>query len=168
MLLLLIKPVTSSFKLQMKAAKINFFDRKIAAAADRRKKGVLSRAGALVRGIARRSIRYRKNKNIHSPPGTPPYSHTGKGEFGIKTILFAYQPSTETVIVGPVGRTSRYSVPEALEFGGVSLARTNRHQRRKTGKKFQKVMIRKRPFMRPALQAFKDDYPRLWKDVVRG
>ncbi len=143
-----------------------FFDiQKIERAAERAKARVLNRSGATVRKIARRSIRFRKRKV--SRPGDPPFAHVSSREFGIRTILYFYEPQNSAVIVGPVGRTSASSVPEALEFGGRSVTQLSRWQRRRTGRRTQTVTVRKRPFMAPALETFAREYPDLWKDSIQ-
>ena len=156
------------------------------------RKRILLRAGGLIRKIARSSIKARKWKKfakrpsksgkthyIHdyldlraltSQPGQPPFAHTSKGEFGIKTILFAYDNRTDSVIVGPVGRPSAYSVPQALEYGGVTVVRVPSWARKRSriqGKSKIVKRIKARPFMRPALEKFQKEYPQLWRDAIR-
>lgn len=129
-------------------AKLNYFDR------DRVKRSIrlsvrepLIRSGALVRTIARRSIRRRRKSSL---PGQPPHAH-GKGL--IKRISFWYNESRQSVSVGPdllnVGRRRRVpargTVPFILEYGGNMVMTRARDHR----------VIRyhqaARPFMRPAL-----------------
>jgi phage gpG-like protein len=66
-----------------------------------------------------------------SPPGTPPYTHTGRLK---KAILFAYNRATESVVVGPSERIT--------DIGGL-------HEKggRRRGRRYPA-----RPFMRPARQ----------------
>ena len=108
---------------------------------DKERMEVLNKAGKVVRGIARRSIRKRAWKAAAnrrgrpakhgtyttywggttsiSPAGSAPRSHTSGSTFGIKSILYGYDSKTDQVIVGPVGgNRSRNSVPQVLEFGG--------------------------------------------------
>ncbi len=131
---------------------------------------VFSSAQGLVRTIARRSIKkrkYRGAKTQKSAPGNPPFSHTD-GSFGIRTILFHYDDKSGSVIIGPVGRSSAHSVPEALEFGGPAIVRIPRYMRKaRGGAKTQRVVIKRRPFMAPALEKFESDYPALWKDAIK-
>jgi hypothetical protein len=105
------------------------------------RKKILMKGGAIVRTIARRSLRKRAwrtaannrgrkskasqyttwwgGKTAISNPGSQPFSHTSGKTFGLKTIAFSYDPVTGGVIVGPVGGDrSRNSVPNVLEFGG--------------------------------------------------
>jgi hypothetical protein len=75
-----------------------FFDRpKVIASMKKAKRKVLSKAGAFVRKRARSSMRRRKSA---SAPGSPPSAHSSGNS--LKTILFAYQPQSESTIVGPV------------------------------------------------------------------
>ncbi len=69
-------------------------------------------AGRLIYRIARNSIRRRKNKNAHSAPGTPPFTHTGALK---RSIRFA--ASDRDVVVGPT-HTEIGLVAHLHEFGG--------------------------------------------------
>lgn len=91
-----------------------FFDRqKVIDAMDRTQARILIRFGALVRIIARRSIRSSRKS---SPPGQPPRSHEGslKGR-----ILFVADIKRRDVVIGPerIG-SSNPPVPGLLEHGG--------------------------------------------------
>ena len=164
---------------------------------DRKRKKVLMRSGALVRGIARRSIRKRawrvggsargrKSSNAKyttywggttaiSSPGKPPFSHTSGSTFGIKTILFKYDSSTGSVVVGPMhGSRSANKIPNVIEFGGQT---TNTipafaHAKKRSlgvssGRRYKlRKNIAARPFMRPAFEKFKDSYPTLFRDII--
>jgi len=110
----------------------------------------LSKAGALVRTIARRSMRYvtslaaqqrqvaageRKRltgEPSPSSPGSPPHAvrpHPWIREF----LYYAYDPAAGSVIIGPVRLSSRINVPSLHEFGGTVMVR-NKHRRvRKIG-----------------------------------
>lgn len=78
--------------------KESFFDRpKVIASLKKAKRKALSKAGAFVRRRARSSLRRRKNP---SAPGSPPSTHSK--DPSLKTILFAFQPQSESTIVGPV------------------------------------------------------------------
>lgn len=75
-----------------------FFDRpKVIASLKKAKRKALSKAGAFVRRRARSSMRRRKSA---SPAGSPPSAHSNGNS--LKTILFAFQPQSESTIVGPV------------------------------------------------------------------
>jgi hypothetical protein len=95
----------------------------VIAATRRAERTVLSRQGAYVRGIAKRKIRRRKNPDLSSPPGTPPYTHTGALK---KSIVFAV--GTDSVIIGPswseIGR-----IGHTHEFGGTEPAKPSRKRK---------------------------------------
>lgn len=126
-------------------------------------------AGALVRRLSRDSIRFRKKKI--SLPGQPPRQHTRVGLANIKKIIFAYDPSRKTTIVGPIkfpgskkrkkGQQARAMlskpVPSILEHGGYSYA----------GKKQKRVRVRKRPYMLPALQSARPAFAKMYRESVR-
>jgi hypothetical protein len=98
---------------------------------------VLSRQGAYVRGIARRKIRRAPrgvtrdvhgrfqtgNERVSSPPGTPPYTHTGALK---KSIIFGV--GEDSVVIGPtyseIGR-----IGHTHEFGGVEPAKRSRKRK---------------------------------------
>lgn len=128
-----------------------FFDRDLVAQRVRRQEAKqLSRIGAFVRTTARRSMRSGGKRRVSSPPGTPPRVHVGY----LKNFLpFVFDPSTRTVVVGPLSltRASGY-VPNLLEFGGTNP---------KTGKRYAA-----RPFMGPALQNNLDQIPKQWRNSV--
>lgn len=111
----------------------------------------LMRAGALVRTIARRSIRRRRRP---SNPGQPPSSHSGE----LRMILFGYDDATGGVVVGPRrlgGLTTRGGeVPSLHEFGGV-VTRNGRLLR-----------YARRPYMAPAMERAAESMPELFRDLV--
>ena len=125
---------------------------------------VQKRSGGLVRSIWRRSIRYRKNKK--SSPGQAPFTHVRSGAFGLRSILFDYDPVTQTTIIGPVGGDDRTNAPAALEFGGRAKIKTRPSERRKTGKRTRTVRIQKRSSGDKALAAFATSYPDLWRNSI--
>lgn len=136
-----------------------FFDRQVVLqAVDKAKREVLSKAGAFIRTAARTSIRKR---NGTSRPGRPPYSHTGLLR---RFILFGYDRSSDSVVVGPVG-FGRSRAPNVLEFGGVT-ERPRWWRRRREQRRW--VRVRARPFMGPALEKERDKLPALWAGSVRG
>ena len=132
-----------------------FFDRaRVQAATDRAQRRVLRRFGAFVRQRARTSIRPRKGT---SPPGQPPYSHTGLLR---RNIYFAYEPMRRSVIVGPVRLNAKAGeAPRLLETGGRTL---RRHRGR-----LQPAIYRPRPYMLPAFAAEQQKLPSLWKNSIR-
>ena len=126
-----------------------FGNRPVRQAADRATRAVLSKAGAFVRRRAKSSIRRRKRI---SRPGRPPSSHAGHLK---RLILFGYDRGADSVVIGPL-RFRRGEAPPLLEFGG---------RARRSGRRMR---YRARPFMGPALEAEAPNFPRLWKDSVKG
>lgn len=134
-----------------------FFDRpRVVAAVDRAKRKTLSRGGAFIRQSARSSIRKRKGS---APPGKPPHSHEGSLR---RLILFGYDRSTDSVVVGPVG-FRKSTAPNVLEFGGRTVI-----TRRVRGQLVRRrVKIAERPYMGPALAKEKDKLPKTWANSVK-
>jgi hypothetical protein len=87
----------------------------------------MGRIGAYIRTRARTSMRYRKRASL---PGQPPSAHTGllRGKSGQGGIDFSFDPSTYSLVVGPIKLNKVYfnragepitgPVPNVLEFGG--------------------------------------------------
>lgn len=159
-----------------------FFDRPaVVDMVDKKERRVLSQFGAFVRRTARRSIT--KTKKKVSAPGSPPKCHSP--EPNLRTIFFAYDQRTHSVVVGPVylnqSRSLRTyasnTIPNVLEQGGVIKINEKRVGRRwvtmgrrnpRPGQptRTRPVRIAPRPFMRPALEAEVDGFPDLWASTV--
>jgi hypothetical protein len=166
-----------------------FFDRlpvqKMMADHERR---ALSRIGAFIRRRARSSIRRRKRT---SSPGQPPSAHSTDKVATLKNILFGYDSSKKSVVVGPVllnqfnhdwiAGVGSISIPELMEHGGVltiSEKSTDdgktwwrRNQRRRIpspGERWRRrrAKYRARPYMRPALQKELPNIPRIFAGRV--
>ena len=125
-------------------------------------KTALNKSGAYIRRSAKASIKRRK-RGI-SEPGQPPISHTG----AIKRILYAYDPRTRTVVVGPLPFGLRGA--GVLEYGGVT--RVKQPVPTSGGGyriRIIKMLIRARPFMRPALsrEAASGKLASAWKNVMK-
>lgn len=135
-----------------------FFDRPaVKRSVDAAKRRVLSKGGAFIRTAARTSIRKRKGS---APPGKPPHSHKGTLR---RLILFGYDKSSDSVVVGPVGFT-RSTAPNVLEFGGKATL-----VRRRRGKLVrERAAYDSRPFMGPALQKERPKLPSRWANSLRG
>lgn len=148
------------FGVGFKQAKAAFFDKAVVTnAVDRAELKVLSKFGAFVRTRARTSIRKRKKP---SQPGQPPSSHSGLLK---RFIFFFYDRVQRSVIVGPVKLNGTVGdAPAALEYGGRSTTRGwHKHQR-----VLRIVMIRPRPYMRPALEQEQGKLPKLWANSVKA
>lgn len=91
---------------------------------------VLARAGAFMRGVARRLIKRRKSRIVvqeidgrpirfelnASKPGTPPYTHRTGTQRGLKdAILYAVGP--KSVVIGPTAQVVGH-IGHTHEFGG--------------------------------------------------
>lgn len=110
-------------------AKQFFFDRPQVLAKLRKKKlAALKRAGALSRKVIRNKPRRRKRK---SKPGETPSVHTKSKFATLKNVLFAYDPGSDGVVVGPVKIPSADTqpAPETLEYGG----KIDRRKKRRLG-----------------------------------
>jgi hypothetical protein len=136
-------------------AKGNFFDRQaVIDAVGRERAGIMARAGALVRTIARRSMRHRR---ASSRPPAPPSSHAGQ----LRDLLFfGYDAATENTLVGPV-RIDAGIVPHLLEFGGEERV-TDRRSDTRTAR------YAGNPFMAPALLAAAPSFPSMWANSIKG
>lgn len=91
---------------------------------------VLSKSGALLRKIAQRSMRYRKNKS--APAGSPPFAHKPKA-FLRQFLTFSYDPNTKSVVVGPENLGKNKPAGNVQEFGGASVIKNPRRKIRKIG-----------------------------------
>lgn len=125
----------------------------------------LSKAGAFIRRGARSSLRRRKRP---SSAGEPPSVHTRHPTATLKNIWFVFDPSTRSVLVGPVKLngsrlrgSDRDTVPELLELGGVAMVGGRKSQPRR------KARYAKRPFMGPALERELPKFVGLWADSVK-
>jgi len=107
----------------------------------------LGHAAALVRKIAKQSIRFRKDPQKASPEGTPPYTHTRQLP---RAILFAVQKQQEEAVIGP-------------DAGKVDLAGAAHEH----GGQFRGQYFVRRPFMGPALEKTKSRLPKMWAGSVR-
>lgn len=158
------------FQIGIKAAKAGFFDRqRVVNAMDKVTHQVLSRFGAYVRQRARTSIRKRRGA---STPGTPPHSH---GMHLLRTwILFSYDRSAKTVVIGPALLARGTGAPKVTEYGGTNtILSRGKGGWDKGGNwaagKLQRVRARypARPFMRPAFAAELAKLPAAWRDRLR-
>ena len=146
-----------------KAVAGGFFDpKKVLAAADRAHQQVQAKFGAFARRTMKSSLRYKTGK---SAPGRPPNVHRSRGftkaKLNAKTggtsrqtlsplrelIFFARDPSTNSVVVGPVKFGGRGGIaPGLLEKGGTGTFKDSRTGELKSG------LWKPRPFVRPAAE----------------
>ena len=173
-----------------------FFDRpRVARILGKAEKKFLSKAGGTVRTTARRSVRKKgkarsapgqaraRDRWLHeikeqppSPPGTPPYTHTG---FLREDITYALDPIDKSVVIGP----SKSPWLNALhEFGGrvtmgiwrrkttgtrVLLKRGPKNKRAYTYEGSTVATYPPRPFMNPALDKIAPKLPEMYRHAVR-
>lgn len=120
-----------------------FFDKEfVQQKVDASTRRTLAADGALLRRSARRSMRSKKGA---APKGKPPHRHKKdaehpKGPLVYERLFFAYEPSTESVIVGP----EQLGDSKAL----TSLEDSN-------------------PFMRPTLEREKDKLAKPFTDSLK-
>lgn len=159
--------------------KLLFFDRQsITDPAEKAKLRNLSRMGAFVMTTDRQSI---KDRPGASPPGTPPHAHTvfktaqpgvtksGKLKAPKKfypfkaSILFGYDKSRDSVVVGPQfrsGSRTNPTVPHMLEFGGAASIQSR-------GKTVS-ASFRPRPHTGPALEKNLPKFAGLFRSSISG
>ncbi|MCX5674808.1 MAG: hypothetical protein NTX87_07355 [Planctomycetota bacterium] len=128
-----------------------FFDRDVVKGiTDRTTREALAKAGATVRMIARRSMRYvtslagqqrqvvagqRKRlagEHRSSPPGSPPNAirpHPFIREF----LYYALDPGRGSVVIGPVRINTHVNVPALHEYGGTQVLKAPQRRLRKLG-----------------------------------
>jgi len=153
-----------------------FFDRpKVKRAVDRATFSALKEIGRRVRKSAQKSIQIREGA---APPGHPPHGHktlrrtrVSKSKGTTRTqsvsplrefIYFAFEATPRpNVVIGPIKlNTKRGDALKALEHGGTSIITTH-------GKEV-KATISPHPFMKPAMDRERENFPALWRNKVRG
>ena len=134
---------------------LSFFDSKVVmSATDKATRRVLGRFGAFVRRTAKSSIRKSKKSAV---AGKPPRSHTGLLK---KYIFFGYEPTTQSVIIGPTPLPSKDSATLLrIEEGGTT---TITRRGRTTAARYAP-----RPFMGPAFEKEKPKVAQMWADQIR-
>lgn len=125
------------------------------------KRRTLLKAGYEVRRAALSKLR--KSKKT-AAPGEPPKPKESRG--GLKLIVYKWDDSTDTVVVGPVKFAASHHkppTPAVHEFGGMAKIVT----RRRGGMHSRTAKYPKRQFMRPSLETKIGTVHHLWKDSVR-
>ena len=124
-------------------AKTKFEGRKVRKAAKHASVKSFGHAGALIRKVARQSI---KRSPTPADAGAPP--HTRKGQLK-RAVLYAVEK--DSVLIGPdVGVVGTSA--SAHEFGG----------------RYKRNRYEKRPFMGPVLEKVKARLPRTWANWVKA
>ncbi|MCL2647563.1 MAG: hypothetical protein FWD61_11250 [Phycisphaerales bacterium] len=126
-------------------AKIKFDAKKVMAAAKRGNITSLGHAAAVIRLVARHSIRKSPKK---SRAGAPPNTRKGRLRSAIK---YAVSKSPPGAVIGPDVEVAGTS-GKAHEFGG----------------RYKKQRYDRRPFMKPALENVKPRLPKIWANSVKG
>jgi hypothetical protein len=164
------------------AVKEWFFDgAAVAGRVEAQKRKRLSQAGAYVRRTARTLLRRKKT----SAPGQPPATHGP--EPNLRTVLFAYDPQAESLVVGPVKlpqvaivHGNRSTVPELMERGGIATIYEERYRgqlrwrrrdmrrNRRPEKEYRRrrAVYQPRPFMGPALDRERTKLPELFRNCI--
>lgn len=171
----------SSVTMSVKQMQGGFLDRKkVVDAVGKARAKVMARQGAIVRSIAKNSMRKKKGA---SAPGEPPHAHKAT----IKRLLyFAYDSARMVVVVGPAKLgESDPPVPGKLEKGftlkvkGIigkgnkfvplkMLKPKTRALMLKQNRVVQKsIRVAPRPYMAPALKKSKPLLAKPWRGAVR-
>lgn len=100
----------------MSEVKVSVFNKSVEKAIKRSAPSTLKQAGAYIRAIARNSIKKRRNPDVSSAPGTPPYHHSSFKN----TIRWAVNQQEQAVYIGPsLIRGGMENAGRLHEFGGV-------------------------------------------------
>jgi hypothetical protein len=165
------------FAINLEKTKRFFFDTKaVESLVDKAKRQALSKVGAFIRTTAIRSTKRkrkpkpssrrskRKRAPMVSAPGSPPFTHTA-GKNNLKFVLFAYEPASESVIVGPVRLSTKRNVANLMEFGGTA---TVQQKNKATGIVWsrRRARYRPRPYMQPALAENAPKLPNMMKEML--
>ena len=144
--------MAGGLKLTLKIVDKVWEPEKVLAAAAAMKRKNLYKTGALVRTIARNSIRRGKGK---ASPGAPPIQHTNPG---LKLIRFSVDTALEdvTVYTEPFDSVG-INVPQVLEFGGYQELKRVKGKRQPSRRQYAK-----NPFLAPAEVKAREKYPQLW------
>lgn len=115
----------------------------------------LAKAGAYVRGVARRKVRVVKNRNKHGAPGEPWKAHDKKTK---DAILFEVKPQEKKVVIGPkrfdsgVLNPEGKPVSEVLEHGGVPAAVVNPYWRMR--KQLRDAVLSQKDMAKAVMQVY--------------
>lgn len=182
-----------------------FFDRAaVIEAVGKARVKVLKKAGWLIREDARASLVFRPpvrrprwsrnratrlqqiksyyaaKKASASKPGDVPFVRRNRYP-SLKAIIYAYDPTTTAVVVGPIERRQRSSertVPDVHEHGGRTLIRTRvaqkgKYVKTKKGKTVKQKITKTvaanypvRPIMGPAFEDVKPQLPGVLANVI--
>lgn len=152
---------TQSLGIGLRVKRLFFDTDRVKRALDATTRKTFGRFGAAVRGIARRSLIFRKNPKLHSKPGDPPRSH---GQQQLKRfIFFSLEEHRRTVVIGPEKLSgSAAIVPRLLEEGGFTRARRGRRRKR------IRARVATRPYMGPAKEVGIAKLPTMWDRSIKA
>lgn len=133
------------------------------------RKQALSEMPPRLRALYQMAVKRRKKLGLPPPkflapskPGEPPRLHR-KDSLLKKFLVFGYDPTTKTVVVGPKVSKKNKGIG-VLEYGGTdTLMYFDPRQKRMIKTNAQ---IAARPFMAPAFQRSVDKLPNLWTDIL--
>lgn len=129
---------------QFSRIKSGFFDRaKVKSFLGAVAAKALNKSAGRIRTFARRSMRRKKNRNVASPPGQPPFAHGGQIRDKIFYAWINEGILRGSLLVGPL-KYSKGESPRLNEFGGKVF--------RSTSKIHGVAKYPPRPFMAPALR----------------
>lgn len=111
--------------------------------------------GRETRKAARASL---KVSNKPSEPGQPP--HIRKGSPLRALMLYSYESTTKSVVIGPAALGAA-NTPPVLEFGGTVKPKRNRRGRPRRPSK-----IKPRPYMGPALELTQTKIPDVFDGIL--
>ena len=169
-----------ALKVSIKKTGVPLFDRKVIKTNWRKiNRTPMTKAGMLVRKIARQSIRRGKLGGKPSAAGKPPKSRRPGKSAPFKMIFSVPKNMGTSALVGMVGFGGPDPIPELQEKGGSAVRSVfvNPKQRQKGrgakkrggGKRVLKtVKYEKRPFMLPALMTARQKLPKLWANSISG
>lgn len=149
-----IKFAEGMFGIKFNEAKKMFFEwDKVLKAEKNSAYSILSNLGAKIWRRAKTSIKPSKKTSL---PGKPPRSHTGTLR---DLILFAYDESHRSTLVGPTLSNRPTGAPATLEYGGEVMMEIHGQMERK--------YIKQRPYMYPAMEKELAKMPPMWRNSIR-
>lgn len=154
-------------RFSVREAQASFFDRPaVQRALDRTTRRSLSHGGGLVRKIGRRSIRKAPAGKV-SRPGQPPFSHPP--HLLRDKIFYAWDPATNSLVIGPAKLNKPGSAPATLEQGGEGTILL-RGRRRQDGSReptvVRRARFKARPYMAPALAKAAPKLAEMFRDQL--
>lgn len=169
--------------IRAKFSRFTWEDRGILSEQARQSLRALSRFGAYVRGIARKSM---PKASGSSAPGKPPHAH-GSGLLK-KFLLFSVEKEgAPNVVIGPEGLFGRNKgeAPAILEYGGnvrtqeiqlhfpnggskyIHVGRKAYARAKSADRRTRTVAVAPRSYMGPAFERGKERLPSIWEESLK-